>query len=113
MPKNFSRSKQIAAQIHRHVASFIQQKMFDPRLRLVTISEVMVSSDLSFARVYFQILKEEQGVEILDVLNQAKGFIRSGLKALPLRILPKLDFCHDTSTVSGFRIETLLNEHLK
>ena len=105
------RSQRVAELIQRRLAELIQQEMKDPRLPAwVTVSAVEVSSDFSFAKVYFTTLKAAPE-DVLKVLNTASPFLRSQLaKVLTLRIAPQLQFVHDESLDHGRHIQALINK---
>jgi len=69
----------------------------DPRLELVSLSGCKLNADMSIALVTFTVGGGEQRrKEVLDGLNKAKGFLRSGLgHRLKMRSLPELRFAHD------------------
>lgn len=52
MPKEFSRGRRVGDHIQRELATLIQREVKDPRVGMVTISEVKVSRDLAYADVY-------------------------------------------------------------
>ncbi|MCY4178248.1 MAG: 30S ribosome-binding factor RbfA [Endozoicomonadaceae bacterium] len=52
MFRGFSRTQRVADQIQRNVANILQMEMRDARLGMVTINEVKVSTDLSYADIY-------------------------------------------------------------
>ena len=60
MPFESYRRTKVAGLIGRQLAELIQQELQDPRLGLVTISDVNVSKDLSFADVYFTVFSDEK-----------------------------------------------------
>jgi ribosome-binding factor A len=85
--------------IQRKLGTLILKEVQDPRLKMVTISSVDVSKDMSFAKVYFSILGTDHTVEdALLALKKASGFLRHQLaQTLDCRIVPALSFMHDTS----------------
>jgi ribosome-binding factor A len=105
------RSQRVAELIQRRLAALIQQEIKDPRLPAwVTISAVEVSSDFSYAKVYFTSLKAEPD-QVLKVLNSASPFLRVQLaKALTLRIVPQLQFVHDESLDHGRQLQALIDK---
>ncbi|WP_320821456.1 30S ribosome-binding factor RbfA, partial [Reinekea sp.] len=53
MASNMSRIRKIGDQIQRDLSKIIQQEVKDPRVGMVTVNDVKVSTDLSYAEVYF------------------------------------------------------------
>jgi ribosome-binding factor A len=105
-----NRTHRIGEQIQRELADLIVRDLRDPRIGLVTISEVDVSPDLARARVFFTVIgtpaqQAEEG------LNAAAGHLHNLLfKRLHIRTVPRLNFVHDASVEEGFRIDRLINE---
>jgi ribosome-binding factor A len=81
-----------------------------PRLAGLTITEVEIDVELTFARVYVNALGEEdRQAEILAALGRAKGFLRKELgKRIRLRTTPDLGFYWDARYDRADQIETLL-----
>ena len=76
----------------------------------VTISEVKVSSDFSYAKVYVSFILEKDIKPGLEVLEHSKGFIRSSLaKKMDTRRIPELSFVLDDGYKKEERITELLN----
>ena len=72
------RQEKIQSLFQREITDIVQFSIKDPKLGFVTISEVQVTNDLSYAKVYVSFLgKEERNEAGLKVLNNAKGYIRS------------------------------------
>lgn len=114
MPKEFSRGQRVGDLIQKELALLIQQEIKDPRLGMVTITEAKVSRDLAFSDVYFTMLPEANAEQAADILNQASGFLRSGLaKILSTRTTPKLRFHYDDTIANGARMNEAINEALR
>ena len=113
MIKKTGRSERVAHLLQRELAQLIEHEIKDPRLpQFVSISAVEISSDLSYAKVYITVLGSEEKIEMaLEVLNSAKGFLRSSLgKTLKLRMVPHLRFIYDSSMVEGDRLQKLIDQ---
>lgn len=98
--------------IRDELAAIIQREMRDPRVGLVSVNEVKVSRDLSYADVYVSSLDapdKAARAELIDVLGKAAGFFRSTLaKRHRMRTTPALRFHYDTVVESGPRLEALI-----
>ena len=82
----------------------------DVALGLASITEVEVSPDLHFARVFVSGLDENETRAVVDALQQRRGRIRSFLgKRIRLRYTPELDFRYDDTAARAGRIEALLS----
>jgi ribosome-binding factor A len=78
-------------------------------LGFTSITEVEVSPDLHFARVYISGLKEEETRETVDRLQDLRGRVRKFLGGrIRLRYTPELDFVYDETTMRASRIEEIL-----
>ena len=110
MPFESYRSTKVAGLVGRHIAELIQHELQDPRLGLVTISDVNVSNDLSFADVYFTVLPDEKSNMAEIVLSGASGFLRKELSSRSsLRTIPKLRFHYDQTSDTGARIANVID----
>jgi len=56
MAKEYARTDRVADQIQKDIAKIIQQEVKDPRIGMVTINQVKISKDLSYAEIYFTCL---------------------------------------------------------
>jgi len=84
----------------------------DPRIGLLTITDVKMSDDLRSAKIYFvQMGKDKLDAELQAGLEKAKGFLKRELgKRLSLRYMPDVFFFYDKSFEYGSRIDKLLME---
>ena len=104
--------QRIESTISREVTKIIQQELKDPSLGFVTITEVRVTNDYSFAKIYITFLgqdpRQQKG---LQTLNKAKGHIRSLLsKKLTIRKVPELIFELDETFKNAQRIESIIGK---
>lgn len=116
MPQDFSRTERVRHQLQRELAVILQREVKDPRVSMVTVSDVEVSRDLAYAKVFVTIFNDddEQVKQAVKILNGATGFIRSLLgKRIKARVVPELKFHHDTSLNEGLRMSKLVAEARK
>lgn len=118
MAREFSRTERVAQQIHKEVASILQQefKHREPRLGLVTVSGAEVSRDLSYAKVFVTFYEndEDKIKEQLQLLEDNKGFVRTLLsKRLSMRTVPAIRFVQDKSITEGMRISSLVTDTVR
>jgi ribosome-binding factor A len=107
------RGLRVADQIQRDLAEIISFELKDPRIGMITITEVQLTPDYAHAKVFFTLLldKPEQIKNNVDGLNSAAGFIRNLLgKRLHIHTLPMLHFVHDTSTSRGMEMSLLIDQ---
>lgn len=107
----YKRSQRVGDLLRQEIADIIMNRLKDPRLGFVTVTEVKVTDDLKTARVFISILKEEELDLTLEILNAAKRFIRSEVaKRVKLRSVPIIEFRIDEAIKYGDKIERLLRE---
>lgn len=108
------RTERVSQLVRAELARILGQHTTDPRLRLVTLTQVRVSPDLGNAQVYWSCLSgdDEENVErVSEALERASGYMRRHLaEALPLRRAPALRFRHDPSMALGARTLATLRE---
>ncbi len=92
----------------------LQREIDDKSISFVTVTSVKVSSDLSYAKVYFICLDDKLKKNMLEKLNKARGFIRSELcKRVDIRKMPELNFVYDESIGYGERIDHIIEDMKK
>ncbi len=107
----YKRSQRLSELLKEEVADIVLHKIKDPRLGLITLTAVEITDDLRHAKVFFTVLKEEDKTLTLQILNEAKGFVRGEIaKRLRIKIIPTFEFVYDESIDRGFRIDKLLRE---
>lgn len=112
MPKDFPRGRRIADQIQRELSELIRLEIKDPRVGLVTITDVEVTADNEHAKVFFTLLGEPAQQDAgTRALEHAAGFLRSMLaRRIKLRTVPQLHFQYDVSVEHGVRLSRLIDE---
>jgi len=103
--------QRVSELVHIHLSTLLERKIKDPRLELVTITDVEVSPDASRADVYFTPGSDQSRDEVREGLESAAGYLRRELgKHLRLRHTPELIFHYDRSVERGERISGILDE---
>jgi ribosome-binding factor A len=104
--------RRVSELIHVRLSNLLERKVKDPRLHLVTITDVEVSPDASRADVYFSAPGgDESREEVQEGLESAAGWLRHELgQHLRLRHTPELIFHYDRSVERGERISSILEE---
>jgi ribosome-binding factor A len=111
MAKDFSRSDRVAEQIQRELADLLQFEVKDPRVGMVTVTEVEVTGDMAHAKVYYS--AKAGTAELQTGLEKAAGFLRGQLaKRMLLRTVPELHFIYDASIDRGMQLSRLIDEAL-
>ena len=108
------RPTRVGELLQAEIAQLLLRQLKDPRLSMVTISRVEVSSDLRHACIYIsRIGSETEQRAALQGFEHAAGFIRGQLgKQLKLRYTPELTFKLDTTIAYGVRISRILHDLL-
>jgi len=103
------RTERVNELMRRELVLLLKQETKDRRLKQVVITDVIVSRDLTSAKVFFSV--DEDSIKIVEpLLDKASGFFRSSLsKSLDLRHTPTLSFIYDTTPNTGARIDDLLS----
>lgn len=106
------RPERVADQIRTELGDLLAREVKDPGIGFVTITEVRVTANLQFARVYYSALGDERRREEASrALKRATPFLRRRIaERLRLRRAPELDFRSDDSLDRQARIEEILRE---
>lgn len=106
------RLQRINERIHHELSELMIQVVNDPRLMGVSITGVKVDRELAFADIYISAPDGSQrSREILEVLNHARGFLRTELaNRVDLRIFPRLRFHWDPTPERADHIERLYEQ---
>ena len=106
----FARSDRVSGLIQQVLSEILKRDIGDPRLKMVTITEVEVSRDLKLARIYFAMPggKREKD-EATKGFNSARGFIKRILaQEIDLKYMPDIIFFYDDSLEYGAHIDELI-----
>ena len=104
------RTERVNELIRRELVLLLKQETKDPRLKQVVVTDVVVSRDLTSAKVFFSVDENSHKI-VASLLTKAGGFFRSSLsKTLDLRHTPTLSFIYDTTPNTGARIDDLLRK---
>ncbi len=103
--------KRAADLVQTHLTELLRTQVNDPRLEMVTITDVEVTPDARRADIYFTVLGGSQAqAEAQAGLEGAAGFLRRELgRRIRLRNTPELVFHWDESVERGERISALLD----
>ncbi|NLO97861.1 MAG: 30S ribosome-binding factor RbfA [Peptococcaceae bacterium] len=106
------RAFRLAESIKEEVSRILREDIKDPRLGFVTVTDVEVSDDLRYAKIFVSIMGNQDEIESsMDVLDRATGYVRSEIgKIIRLRHVPEIKFKFDRSIEHGAHISQLLRE---
>lgn len=104
------RTERIGSLVQIELGTSLLRKTKDPRLGFVTVTDVEMTDDLKFARVYYSAMNQDKQ-ETQRALEHAAGYLQHEIAvALKLRFTPKLSFHLDESLDQGLRIERILEQ---
>jgi len=106
------RTERIASIILRNTTEILRNDVKDPNIGFVTVTDVTVTNDLSYAKIYVTFLDQSDKVEYrMQALNRVKGLVRSKIaKTLSTRKCPEVIFVYDDSLMVGNHIEEIIDE---
>ena len=111
MKMNQVKVERVNSLLEKEISAILMTEVRDPDIRLVTVTKVSTTNDLSYAKVYVTVMKEEKKEETLKALKDARGFIRRELMdRVELRHIPELQFVYDDSIAYGQKIESIIDE---
>ena len=110
--KSFSRKDRVSEQIRRELAELIRTELKDPRVGMISITDVEVTADYAHAKIYFSTLAgREHLVDVMAGLQKASGFLRRELgKRISIHMTPQLHFVFDQSLERGADLSKLIQE---
>lgn len=109
--KKTRRTSRVGENVRDALAQIFRTDLKGVDLGWSSISEVEVSPDLHYARVYITGLKEDDTKAVVEELRKVAGQVRHHLgKRIHLRYTPELDFRYDETAMRALRVETLLRE---
>lgn len=90
------------------ISKIINEEIKDKNIGFITITDTQITSDLSFAKVYFTTLDNDRE-KVINTLNKASSFIRSSLcDKVDIRKMPEIHFVYDESIEYGKKIEDII-----
>ena len=106
-----NRTRRIAEEIRKIVSTMLINGIKDPRINsLVSVTDVEVTSDLSYAYIYVSILGGDEE-STLDGLKSACGYIRREVgKNIKIRHTPEIIFKIDDSLLKGMYMDDLIKK---
>lgn len=111
MAKGFDRTRRIGEQMRRDLSQAVVEILDHPNASLLSFTDVRVTRDLSFAKVFvtYVLEDEEERDYLVERLNaRAPQFRHYLAKRLSIRKMPELTFYYDESVEYGARMEHLL-----
>ena len=95
----------------KEISNILQNEVKDNDIKFVTVTGCEITSDLSFAKVFYTVLDDTKKDSTRKALEKAKGFIRGEIsKRVDIRHTPELRFEYDKSEEYGNKIDNLIKE---
>ena len=111
------RQKRVSNLIKEELSRLLIESFQDSTSGLITVTHVSMSKDLKNAHVYLSILGHSPEQEILDLIDERKGYLRKTIASkIKLKYNPMLIFSLDDSFDFEERIQEVmktLNENEK
>jgi len=113
MPREFTRAERVSDAVQQELAVLIRSEVRDPRVGMVNITDVSVSRDLAYSKIFVSFVddRDQQQIdEALAALNGAAGYLRKLLAgSIKLRVTPQLTFIYDETGRRGQHLSALID----
>ena len=112
MAKEYPRTQRVRQLLKEEISRLLQRDVKDARIGMVTVTDVEVTRDLRYAKIYVIVSgDDDRRSDALKGLSSAAGFLRSRLgRELRIRRVPELRFSIDRTHEHAARISELLAE---
>ena len=114
-PKPGDRGQRVADQIQRDLSELIRLEVKDPRIGMITITDVEITADYAHAKIFYSVLPDtpEQIQKTADGLAACRGFLRSKLgRMLKIHQTPDLHFVRDDTVARAIAMSELIDRAL-
>jgi ribosome-binding factor A len=110
--KDTRRIDRLGDLIREEISSLLIRDIKDPRIRMLTVTDVEVSRDIRTAKVFYTVGGDQRAKdETQRGLESAVGFMKSALaQNLTMRRVPELVFIYDKSLDYGQKIDRILED---
>ena len=103
--------ERIASDIIKYLNNIILTEIDDGILKTITLTDISVSKDLSYAKVYFTSISDLDKEEIVKEVNNNAPFLRGKLaKLIEIRNIPELKFIYDETIEYATKIEKIITQ---
>jgi ribosome-binding factor A len=105
------RIRKVEIDLKREISFIINNKIKDPRIGFVTITDTKLSPDYKWLDVFVSVMGDKRETEeSLKALDRCCGFIKRNLpKKLRLKSMPSIKFLYDESIDEGMKISRILD----
>src|SRR5215210_4015044 len=104
------RPERVADMLREEIAQIVGYELEDPRVAMVTVTDVRMSENLREARVYVTVAgTEQEGLAAMRALEHAAPYVRRQVALeLNLKRAPEIHFVRDTVEEKATRVDALL-----
>lgn len=108
---SYNRTRRIGEEIRKIVSTMLINGIKDPRINsMVSVTDVEVTSDLSYAYIYVSILGGDEE-STLEGLRNAESYIRREIgRSIKIRHIPQIIFKVDDSLIKGMYMDNLIKK---
>jgi ribosome-binding factor A len=107
----YRRADRVGPLIMQELAQALERgTIHDPRLKKITVTNVVMTDDLKLGKIYFSLIGGEPEIKkALEGLNSAKGVIKKLIADnIYLRYVPDLEFHYDKGLEYSQRVDDLI-----
>jgi len=91
-----NRLDKVSSLIKEELSLIFLHRVQNPKLSIITITNVKMSPDLRHSKIYLSVYDKEKRDLVLERVNEIKGLIRSELAGkIQIRFVPELHFFID------------------
>ncbi len=101
----------IESDIIKYLSNILYTETDDEFLKTITLTDIEVSKDLSYAKVYFTTLAAMEHKDAEKEMNEAAPFLRGRLaQHIEIRNIPELKFIYDGTIEYATKIERIIKD---
>jgi len=108
-----NRPDRVRKTMMKEIGDIFLKDIRDSRIKgLVSVTDIELASDYSFAKVYISIFcKDEEKDSALEAIKEKESFFRFEIgKRIRLRLTPKIEFHLDDSLERGSRVSAIIDK---
>lgn len=103
--------KRLESNTMRELSIILSREVNNKYLNKVTITEVRITRDLSYATVFFTCLNDGERGSTISALEEAKGYLRKTLaQRVEARKMPELIFKYDEALAYGNHMNEIISK---
>ena len=104
-----NKEKRIEMLIKKNISDILLFELHDKNIGFCTVTDIKMSNDYQYARVYVSFLGTKNPEKNLEALNKARGFVRTSLsKKMDIWKIPQIQFIIDDSFEKADKINRVL-----